>query len=60
MDNTVIVKGPEQAIRAGTWAEKFVKGNWKMALDQSPFSNYYHFNFDNSQDATHFALKWAQ
>lgn len=57
--NTVIIEGPEQAIRAGTWAEKHLAHKWSLDLVE-PFSKRpkYAFNFKDAQDATHFALKW--
>ena len=56
----VIIEGPEQAIEAGTWAEKNIKCIWKLEILTSPFSNHYNFQFANSKDATHFALKWKR
>jgi len=55
--NSITITGPEQAILAGTWAEKNIRGDWKMNL-VDPFSNQYHFIFTDPQDASHFALKW--
>lgn len=54
----IIINGPKQAIKAGTWAEKNIKGNWQLNIDSSPFSNKYHFVFSDPKDATIFALKW--
>lgn len=57
--NTIVIEGAEQAIFAGTWAEKNLKHKWTLDLI-SPFSNKpsYAFNFTNAQDASYFALKW--
>jgi hypothetical protein len=56
---TVIIEGPEQAIFAGTWAEKNIKNSWHLSIQGGPFSNSYAFNFANAKDAVHFALKWV-
>jgi hypothetical protein len=56
--NTIIIEGHEQASQAGTWATKNIKHKWGIEPHGSPFSNYYAFSFLDSQDATHFALKW--
>ena len=40
--NSITIEGPEQAMRAGTWATNNIKGDWKMDLND-PFSNHYHF-----------------
>jgi hypothetical protein len=56
--NTIIVEGPENAIRAGTWAEKNIKHKWALDVSGGPFSNSYAFTFSDAKDATHFALKW--
>jgi len=57
--NNIVITGPEQAIKAGTWAEKNIKGKWDLEL-VDPFSNKYHFKFSRSKDATFFALRWRQ
>ena len=58
--STVIVKGPERAIEAGTWAENNLKNEWSFNLNSSnPFSKEYEFRFSNARDATLFALKWV-
>lgn len=57
--STIIIEGPERAIRAGTWAENNIKDNWNLNL-MDPFSNNYHFTFSNPDEASMFALKWAQ
>jgi hypothetical protein len=55
----IIINGPGQAIKAGNWADKNIKGNWRLDIAYSnPFSNKYHFVFSNPGDATLFALKW--
>lgn len=58
--NQIIIEGPERAIKAGTWAEKYIKDKWNLEIDSSPFSNRYHFSFSNPHDATFFALRWKQ
>jgi len=57
--NKIVITGPEQAIRAGTWAEKNISGKWNLEL-VDPFSNRYHFRFSDPKDAIFFALKWRQ
>ena len=61
--STIIVKGPEQAIRAGTWAENNLKTEWSMDFATgNPFGPRpeYAFRFANSKDAALFALKWVK
>lgn len=56
---TIIIEGPERAIRAGTWAEKNIKYGWNLdVLD--PFSNQYNFQFTDPKEAIFFSLKWKQ
>lgn len=57
--STIIIEGPERAIKAGTWAEENVKDVWNLNLTD-PFSNHYHFTFSNPDEASMFALKWAR
>lgn len=56
----VTIEGPEQAIRAGTWAEENIKSEWELDLVE-PFSKTpkYAFIFSNTKEAMHFALKWS-
>ena len=56
---TVIIEGPERAIRAGTWAEKNIKFGWNLDVSD-PFSNHYNFRFTDPKEATFFSLKWKQ
>jgi len=55
--NKIVIESPERAILAGTWAEKNIKGQWNLNLDD-PFSNRYYFTFSSPKDATLFSLKW--
>lgn len=57
--NSVIIEGPEQAIRAGTWADRNIQDGWELDMPE-PFGNRYHFIFTNPADASLFALKWVQ
>lgn len=60
---TVIIQGPEQAILAGTWAEKHIKNNWDFDMIATSLfidKPKYAFRFSNTEDATFFSLKWAQ
>ena len=59
--NTIIIEGPERAIRAGTWADKNIKNGWELDMI-NPLSKFpsYAFKFANSLDASFFALKWTQ
>jgi hypothetical protein len=61
--STVIIHGPERAVRAGTWAEKNILNKWDLDfVGSNPFSAKpeYAFKFANSKDATLFALKWVK
>jgi hypothetical protein len=57
--NKITITGPKQAIQAGEWANKNIKGEWNLELID-PFSNRYHFKFVEPEDATFFALRWKQ
>lgn len=57
--NQITINGPERAIKAGTWAEKNIKGKWNLD-SPDPFSGRYNFSFANKIDAAFFALKWVQ
>lgn len=56
----VTIEGAEQAIRAGTWAEKNIKSKWDIDLVE-PFGKItkYAFKFSDPKEATIFALKWV-
>lgn len=56
--NIIVIEGPEQAIRAGTWAGENIKHKWALDVSGGPFSNSYAFNFVDAKDATMFALRW--
>lgn len=60
--NSITIEGPEQAIKAGTWAEKNLKSEWTLDYDLLVLSNRpsYKFTFSNNEDAAWFALKWQQ
>jgi len=56
---TIVVTGTNKAADAVRWCEKNIGiSGWVLRADIDIFSSKYHFQFDNQQDATHFALKW--
>ena len=56
---TITVEGVNRALAAGDWLNK-QKINFELFGFGVVSSNNpkYHFKFSNSQDATHFALRW--
>lgn len=58
---SITINGAEQAIRAGTWAEKNLKSQWTLEYaDVLTSRPSYRFTFSDTHDASWFALKWKQ
>jgi hypothetical protein len=56
---TIIIEGAEQALDAGAWLEQ-QHIDYKLLGSATLFSDNpkYYFKFNNSKDASHFALRW--
>ena len=56
---TIIIEGAEQALDAGAWLEQ-QRIDYKLLGGATLFSDdpKYYFKFNNTKDASHFALRW--
>jgi hypothetical protein len=56
--SSITIRGVDRALAAGDWAVENINTKWNLDLVFVGTDPVYTFNFDNAQDATHFALKW--
>ena len=56
---TITIEGAEQALDAGAWLEQ-QRIDYKLLGSATLFSDNpkYYFKFNNTKDASHFALRW--
>ena len=56
---TIILKSPSRATKAGNWAKRNIKSDWNINLGNWCNGNpTYEFIFADPQEATIFALRW--
>lgn len=56
--NSITITGVEKALSAAAWCRQ-QKFKWDIDIPTFNTVAHYKFNFENSVEASYFALKWA-